>query len=180
MQIERQKIIAILASAILLSLLCFALMLVAVRVYIDGQLALQSALARQAEKPSMSLAIEELQKKVKSAEQVFSQLNDFYENKFEITEAAEDISSLLPENIYLRMLSFSLEEQNKARVSLSGFAPTRAVLLELQQNLEKEPVFGAINFPASSWVQKKDINFSVNFDYSTPTPNCSTIRCGGE
>ena len=95
-------------------------------------------------------------------------MNSFYQSESNLTEILEKISETLPINVYLAALNFDLltateNEKHAAQISLSGFSPTREILLEFKKNLEKEQTFEEIYFSPSNWVKPTDIDFSVNF-----------------
>ena len=94
------------------------------------------------------------------------QLNSFYRNQPRFYEVFNQISKVLPDQIYLTNASVVLkaEEENEIlNCSLTGYSPNRETLFSLKKNLEDNGVFKEIDFPPSNWVKAKDINFSVSF-----------------
>lgn len=174
-QIEKQKIIAILGSVLLLSLFCLTLILFSVEIFTEGQVTVQRIFASVWEREFRQTEIQELQKKVKLANQTLAKLSSFYEAGFSFADAAKEIIQTLPEGISLYSLSFgSLTEQGPpegkqapygagVEVSLSGFAESREILFKFKNNLEMTPNFKDIYFPASNWVKPTDIDFFVSF-----------------
>ena len=47
--------------------------------------------------------------------------------------------------------------------SLRGFSPDREYLSQFKKNLESNASFKDVNFPPSTWVKPRDIEFSISF-----------------
>lgn len=155
---ENWKLTLILSILFLIFLVCSALILFSIKVSISGQAEAQKILLLQEEKKFEESQIQNLEEKITVSNQALLKLNSFYQSQTNLTEILEKISETLPTGVYLTILNF-----NPAQISLSGFSPTREILLEFKQNLEQEELFGEIYFPPSNWVKPTDINFSVNF-----------------
>jgi Tfp pilus assembly protein PilN len=161
--LEKQKMAAILGAMILLSVFCFVLILFAIKIHTDGQVLAQKIFVSVWEKEFKQPEIQELQKKVKSANQTFSRLLSFYEKRFSFAKTTEKIAALLPPDVLLYSLSFGPATKDGVEVSLSGVAPDRETLLRLKNNLENKTEFKDVVFPLSSWVKSTDIDFFVSF-----------------
>jgi len=158
LQEKNWKLILILEILVLIFLICLALILFSVKIFISGQLEAQKILLLQEEKKFEESQIQNLEEKITISNQALLKLNSFYQSQTNLTEILEKISETLPVSIYLTTLNF-----NPAQISLSGFSPTREILLEFKKNLEQEELFEKIYFPPSNWVKPTDIDFSVNF-----------------
>lgn len=102
--------------------------------------------------------------KIKEANLMFSQLDNFYSGQIRLVAYLEKISRLTPEGVHLTNFNFSPDQKKgKNQISFSGFSPDRKTLLLLKENLEKEQGFSEIYFPAENWVKPTDINFTVSF-----------------
>lgn len=155
---ENWKLTLILSILFLIFLVCSALILFSIKISISGQAEAQKILLLQEEKKFEESQIQNLEEKITISNQALLKLNSFYQSRTNSTEILEKISGTLPTSVYLTTLNF-----NPAQISLSGFSPTREILLEFKKNLEKEELFEEIYFPPSNWVKPTDINFSVNF-----------------
>lgn len=155
---ENWKLTLILSILFLIFLVCSALILFSIKISISGQAEAQKILLLQEEKKFEESQIQNLEEKITISNQALLKLNSFYQSRTNSTEILEKISETLPTNVYLTTLNF-----NPAQISLSGFSPTREILLEFKKNLEKEQTFEEIYFPPSNWVKPTDIDFSVNF-----------------
>ncbi len=150
---ESWKLVLILEILVLIFLICLALILFSVKIFISGQLEAQKILLLQKEKKFEESQIQSLEGKIIISNQTLSKLNSFYQDQTNLTEILEKIFET-----YLTILNL-----DPAQISLSGFSPTREILLEFKKNLEQEELLGEIYFPPSNWVKPTDIDFSVNF-----------------
>ena len=165
---ENWKLTLILSILFLIFLVCSALILFSIKISVSGQAEAQKILLLKEEKKFEESQIQNLEEKITISNQALLKLNSFYQSQTNLTEILEKISETLPINIYLATLNFNPltateNEKHAAQISLSGFSPTREILLEFKKNLEKEQTFEEIYFPPSNWVQQTDIDFSVNF-----------------
>lgn len=157
---DKLKIIAILGLVATAALTSQILMLILIKNYLGTDLEIQKIYSKERAEELQAPALGELEEKIKSSGQVFTQLESFYKNPKSILDVLEKISATLPENVYLTSLNFT---PTSLQISLTGFASTREKLLELRENLEKEKSFGNAYFPQESWVNPTDINFNVIF-----------------
>ena len=168
---EKYNLVLTLGILFLIFLISLTLILFSIKISISGQLEAQKILLSQGEERFKGTQIQNLEEKINISNQTFSKLNLFYQNQLNLTETLEKISETLPPGTYLTNLNFSLltvpaggkAPQYVAQISVSGFSPTREILLEFKENLDKEGAFGEIYFPPSNWVKPADIDFSVNF-----------------
>ncbi|MFH1462367.1 MAG: hypothetical protein ABIG08_01540 [bacterium] len=162
---ENWKLVLILAVVFFISLFCFALILFSIKSFISGEAEAQKISLEQTEKEFQGSQIQSLNGKIVSANQALSQLDSFYQTQRDSSAILERISKTISPGLYLNTLSlnFQAKDEQGLGCSLSGFSPTREILLRFKENLEKEEGFEGVNFPPTSWLEKTDINFSVNF-----------------
>lgn len=163
-QEENLKMILILSIVFLVALISFSLILLSIKIYIQGELKAQEILL--SEKELESSPSRELEEKLKSGNFALSQLDSFYQKNFSSVEILEKIFQTLPPKTYLTSLNLSViskKEGNFISVSLAGYSPTRETLLEFKKNLESQGLFEKISFPPSNWIKSVDIDFAVNF-----------------
>ncbi len=155
---EKYNLVLILGILFLIFLISSILILFSIKIFISREIEIQRILLSAEEKRFKKSQIQNLEEKINASNQTLSKLNLFYQNQLNLTETLEKISGTLPPGTYLTTLNLNL-----AQISLSGFSPTREILLEFKENLDKEGTFGEIYFPPSNWVKPIDIDFSVNF-----------------
>lgn len=160
------RMVLILEILFLLFLLSLILILFSIKIFIAGQLEAQKILLEQREKAIPFSQIRDYEKKFIKLNLSLSKLNSFYQNQTSLTEILEKISETLPAGTYLTNLKFNPPQKEKeyfAEVSLSGFCPSREILVEFRKNLEAQEEFKEVYFPPSNWVQSTNIYFSTNF-----------------
>ncbi len=164
-QEENQKLILILGIILFLALICFALILLSIKIHISGELDAQKIFLEQKKLDSSST--QEIEQEIKHQNLAFSDLKTFYQKDFRKSEILERVSQKLPSSTYLTNFSLSTfifkEKTSEFSIFLLGFSPNRDILLEFKKNLESEDMFQEVDFPPSNWVKPNDINFSVSF-----------------
>jgi Tfp pilus assembly protein PilN len=143
-------------------IVCLILVLWAVNIYAKSQLGVQEAFSSSAKEPQKMDRINQAKGKIETVNLGFGKVDSFYANKIYFSPLIEKISETLPDGVYLN--SFSIIITDKIEVSLAGFAPQRDDLLKFKSNLESDKNFVNISFPASNWVEKTNIDFSVSFE----------------
>jgi len=159
-QEEIFKLVLILGIVILAILTSLTLVLFSIKISLLTELETQKFYLEEKEKELKSPRLAGLEEKIKALNLTLAKLSSFYQGKTYLTEILEEISQTLPEKTYLTSLNFNAEF---SQFSLSGFSPDRATLLQFKENLEREKKFTNIYFSPASWLEPKDINFSVNF-----------------
>jgi len=158
---EALSLISILGIVVLAFLISLSLILFAIKISFTADLKEQEAHFEQREEELKTPGFQELEKKIKEYNLIFSQLEDFYESQSDLILTLEKISRFLPENIYLTSLTFNPQT---FQVSLGGFSPDSGTLLRLEEELEntkgvKEVILG----PEDWWLKADNINFTVDF-----------------
>jgi len=159
---ENFKVVLILATTFLIFLISLTLILLAIKIYIQGQVdSLKFLIEKEREKSETPQNIE-LREKIEKTSQLTSKLESFYENKLYFSEILGNIFQVIPKGVYLTSLTISKKE-NMAQIFLSGFSPTREILFELKNNLENKEQVSEVNFPPQNWLKSTNIDFTVEF-----------------
>ena len=160
---EQFKVILILGIIIIASLVYFSLILCSINIFLSGELKSQEIIYTQREKELKNPQIQAFQTNLADFNKKISQLDSFYQDQFAFTEILEKISGMIPPEISFLSLSLSLKEKT-AECSFSGFSPSRDILVQFKDILEKEESFTEIYFPPTCWIKPEDINFTINFN----------------
>lgn len=170
---KKKTMIVILWFLILFFLLCLILILFLIEIYSQGRVDAQKIISAEAKKEATQSEIKNIREKISSANATLAGLNSFYQKKFYFSDIIQKISELLPSGTYLTNLSIAFYfvekedvKEKGIKVSLSGYAPTREILLEFKKNLGGENDFKEVYFPPSSWVKPADIDFLATFEIS--------------
>ncbi|MFQ6049565.1 MAG: hypothetical protein ACE5J0_00805 [Candidatus Paceibacterales bacterium] len=160
---ERLKITLILGILFLSFLLSLTLIFLAIKNYVSWNLGVQKMSLEEKEK--IASLNQDIKKEIKETNLSLSNLSSFYQEEDGLTQALEKISGTLPPETYLTSFNFSLVQREKESINqifLSGFCPTREILLEFKKNLENVKGFSEIYFPPGNWVKPTNIGFNVS------------------
>lgn len=140
-------------------LICFALMLGVIRVYLAGSvLSHESTIAllemRFSEDNATLVEIQTFNEKI-------SQVSRFLRSSRTVSSILEALESILFSGMYLISFDYDPAAIQNARISVAGFAKDREALFVFRENLQKNPLFSELIFPASNWVSPEDIRFSL-------------------
>ena len=161
---ERMKLVFVLAVMLLIFSVSLLLSLVLVNVGIKSALDEQQILLDAKQQDYDKTDMEKLKGEIRKNNQLVLGLENFFEEKINMSDFLQKISALLPEAISLRQISISkIEKEGNFQVNLSGHANSIDDLIDLRELLKDDPAFGNINFPDSLWAQTADINFNINF-----------------
>lgn len=159
---ERLKLVLTLGIIILAFLVSLILILFSIKTSLISDSGIQKIYFEQRKKELENLEIQELEAKIKNYNLTLSKLKTFYQNP-DLTSILEKISETLPQGTYLTTLNFSPQT---SQISLTGFSPTREILLQFKENLERTEGLKEIYFPPPNWLKPTEIDFSVNFKIS--------------
>lgn len=161
---ENFKTTIIVGILVMVSLVCFSLILLSIKEFIAGEIKVQQILTSQKEAELATPQMQVLQENLTSFNKELSDLKSFYEKQFSYSLALERISSAIPSGIYLTNLSLSPSpKERQFSCNISGFSPDRDKLIELKERLEKESYFKEVVFPTTNWVKAADISFTASF-----------------
>lgn len=168
---EHFRLVLILGMLIVVFCICLSLALLAIRVYLAGEIEVQQILVEsqqgQNDWKARADQVRDLNRDIAAAA-------SFYENKMLLSDVILRISDVLPESVYITSLSYTPVSSSKAgkvggkssevKIALRGFAPRTEDLLQIRTSLEQDPLFGNFHFPPSNWIRATDINFSFDFE----------------
>lgn len=163
------RMLMILTIDFLAVLICFYLVLSVLDIYLSGEINRQEIIYQEKQKEMAVLKMQELEKNLIKFNNTFFHLDKFYQERFKAAETLNEISRMVPSEIYLTNLSINPQKKEKViQCNLSGFAPNREILLRFKEILEEKENFQKVYFPPADWVKPKDINFTVSFEILWP------------
>lgn len=165
LQEENWKLLMILGMFSLFFLISLLLILFSIKIFVTGEVDVQKILFAEQEKEFKNTQMQNLQNNLTAFNKKLSQLDSFYQNQSNFSEILEEISKTLPPGVYLNNLSIIPQggKNEGSKCSISGFSPSRQILLVLKDNLEKEKNFQEVYFSPANWVKPADINFTISF-----------------
>lgn len=163
---EKYRLAFILGVLVLFFLVAFSLVMLSVKIYLNGEVEGYKILVDYEQQKSATTEAQNIEKEINSINRKLAGLSSFYQQQPRITELLEEISNIIPQGIYLTSLSLdpNQDKQGRFKVSLTGHSENRDVLLDFKNSLESESGFQGIYFPPSNWVKAEDINFSASFE----------------
>lgn len=154
---ESRKIATTLGLVVLISFLCFILILVFLKMYlliqIDSQKNNLATMGQQLDKANAKA----LQEEIKDSNNKILGVKSFFEGKSSLKDIIEKLSPAIPQEIYLTDISFS---KVSSQILLAGFSPSQELLKQLRKNLEGIYTKEKVTFPSDVWSDLTDINFS--------------------
>jgi len=166
---EHFRLVLILGMLIVVFFICLSLALLAIRVYLAGEIEVQQILVESQSQDDRRTRVDEIRNLNKDIVGVAS----FYKNKMLLSDVILRISAALPESVYITSLSYIPVSSSKpsggaksseVKIALQGFAPRTEDLLQIRTSLEQDPLFGNFNFPPSNWIRATNINFAFDFE----------------
>lgn len=160
-QEEQYRTIVILGIVFLIFLISLFLVLVATEIYLKGQVESLKLLVKAEEEISRAKGTQELREQMVAINQRIVKVNSFFQGQIDSIGILEKVFQTLPPEIKLSSLVW---QKADSRFSLTGFSPSREILVDFRNSLEKENLFNNINFSAESWLKATNIDFQVTFD----------------
>ncbi|MFH0791677.1 MAG: PilN domain-containing protein [bacterium] len=156
--IERQKVIAIVGALLAFFTIALSLILWVVGLNIASEKTFKEAIAITEERRINSDETILVKTKIITLNESLLKIKGLMDSEEQLTEMIMKISTDVPTGVYLTNISY----QGKQFI-VSGFAPVREDLLVFKENLEKETSFKNIDFPPVNWVKPRAIIFTVSF-----------------
>jgi Tfp pilus assembly protein PilN len=153
------RLLLVLLFVFTTALVCFALMLGVIKVYIAGSLLLQESKIAllQVRFSQDNPALAEIQ----AFNEKVSQVSRFLKGSRSVSPILQALAQVLSGGMYLTSFDYDPPTIKNARIQVSGFAKNRETLFVFRENLQKHPLFSELSFPPSNWVQPEDIRFSL-------------------
>jgi hypothetical protein len=164
---KKEKLITILGTTVLVSLICLILILASIKIYIASETDSLKIVLEQAEKEYQTPDFLNFKDIVQKYNKIVIQLENFYEQKLYFSQALETISNIQrPEGLYLTDLSFSKNENKKIKVTVAGISDSRENLLVFKKSIEETQKIENPYFSPETWTKPENINFNLSFEIS--------------
>ncbi|MBI2121175.1 MAG: hypothetical protein HYU05_00530 [Candidatus Wildermuthbacteria bacterium] len=164
-QETRVRFFALVSIAAGIALLCVALVLFSLSLYVQGKSRSSELLLRSAQ--ASFETVETTRAGLASFNTTVQEVDALMRSRLYPTDIVSAIALHLPDDISITSLSVkrsSAQGKNSAgndiQVFVSGFAKTRDSLLSFRDALQSSLLFSDIVFPPASWSRPDDITFS--------------------
>lgn len=166
---ENFRLLLVLSTAFTVFLVCLALLLFALRVYLWGQIRGQEFLVTSLKE--QSLALSKGLKNIQEFNATLGAILGLQEKRLSPTRILEGISSHLTQGMYLSSVNIQPPEEidvqggkqvKSGRITVMGFSSRREILFEFREDFQKDTLFKNAYFPPSNWVKPTDSIFSFS------------------
>lgn len=152
---EQFRLALILGLLLMAFFICLSLSLLAIRVYVFGEIQAQQILVESQRKEGGESRLAQIRQRNSDT----ASIAFFIANKLVLSDIVNRIASALPESMHMTSLSYA-----KGKIALAGFAFTVEDLQQFRKNLEQDTLFKNFHFAPSNWVSAKNIDFSFDFE----------------
>lgn len=162
---RREKLAAILGIAVIVFLVCLALILLSIKFYILAETDSQKNILMQTEQKNKTAEFINLNSIIQKYNGILAPLDLFYKKEIYFNQALNIITGIpSPEGLYLTNFSLSRDADGSVKASISGVSGTRDNLLIFKKNIEDNKEIKNISFSQESWVSPKNVKFSATFE----------------
>lgn len=173
-QEEHFRIFMTLGLVCVAGLICLVLLLVAIRVYVNGAITLQEA--QQESLLQQKSETERIQQQIQKENANVRAITSFYRTTPSTHAVFEEIEGELPEDVYLTSLAYLYSKNaDGMSVSLGGIAATIQSVERLQENLKGNPAFQDVKIPTSVWFPPSPGNVQFNLDVTILVSEIDTL-----
>lgn len=164
-QYRAMKITMVLGLIGTVFLVALALVLLTLNIHLGGEVEYRGSVLEAKKGKSRTSQIDSIQEEFSNYNKKITKLHNFYNRQNHPSKFFEELNSVLPSSVYLTSLSYNEMQKGdyRVRVKLSGYCPSREMLLELRNRIDEKPEWKELELPASNWMKPTDINFRINF-----------------
>ena len=171
----KKKLVMVLGNVVIVSLICFFLVLLSLKFYILGEIVSQKAILDYAERQYQTEDFLFFKQIMEKYNKVLVKIDSFYKKKANFSHPLKYILEIQKsDGLYFTDINMDkVREDNKIKVSIHGISDTRDNLLTLKNNIENSLSLNLdqskgiknVYFPPNNWIKSKNINFHFTFDY---------------
>ena len=167
-----KRLVIVLGNVFLISTICLALMLFALKYYVLSEISFQNLNLELAEQKYITDGTIPFKEMIKQYNASLVKIDGFYKKSTYITDILQNVLEInRPAGMYFKDISVDrtkstpgLPAPDGIKVVISGFSASREGLLSFKGALEKNPKIKNVSFPPQNWVKDKDIDFEVTFE----------------
>jgi len=161
---DKEKLAIIWGDAILICLVCLALILLSIRFYILADTDYQKYILNQNEQKNQTADFANFKNIIQKYNTVLVQVNTFYKKEIYFNQVLENIMGVpRPSGIYFTKFSIDRDKNGTIKVIVSGVSDTRNNLLIFKKNIEDDKNLKNPTFSPESWINPQNANFSLTF-----------------
>jgi len=162
-----QKLVVVLGSVVLISLVSLILVLASVKFYILSEINYQKLILNSTEKKYQTPDFLSSKDLIKKYNEALAKASSFYKKEVRASGAVHALAGIpRPSGVYLTNINIEKnKETNKLKASISGFADTRENLMLFKEGVEENNRIKNVDFPPNNWIKPRDLTFYFTFEY---------------
>lgn len=163
---RNKKLIIVIGNMTLISLVCFVLVLFALKFYILEYVSYKKTELENTAKRYQTPELTYYKSLIQKYNSSLIKVENFYKTASSVSEVLKTISGIeRPEGLYLTNLAVEkLKDETGFKVTAAGKSKTRDDLLTFKNNIEYNEMIANAYFPPEDWVKPRDITFYFNFE----------------
>jgi len=161
---RNMKLLIVLASIFLISLVCFALMLLSLYFYLLMQTTYQKSIFDEAKAQYETADALSVTSQISQYNTKLTSVAHFYQQQVYFSDALKTISKIpRPANVVLTSIVLDTPVAGNIKATMLGTANTRESLLQFKDALGTVTNISNVYFPPDNWTKPTDVSFSVSF-----------------
>jgi len=165
---EKERLATVWSLIILVSLICLALILLSIKFYLLSDTDYQKTILEDIRKSQQLISSTDLNLVIKKYNSTLEKVDSFYKKEVYFSQILEDILAIpRSSGLYLTGFSLSRDQSSTIKINLSGYGDTREDLLIFKENIENNSKIKNPYFPATCWVEPKNVNFYLTFEINS-------------
>lgn len=163
---KQERLALVLGIMAIVVLICFMLILYALKFYLLKHEIYQQILAETAEKKYQSDNSHLIKEQIAKHNSNMDAVVRFYTDNPSITNALKIVYAISrPEGLYFSVVAMEIDKEKKFfKARVSGTSATREALLVFKNNMEANEHVRSVYFPPASWVKAKNVEFYTTFE----------------
>lgn len=162
---QNRKLVLVLGFLLLVSLLCFVLVLLSLYFYIMVQVSYQKSLLDDAKQQYQTKDFLQYTDIINQSNQALVRANAFYKKEVFFSGALVTISNISrPDGVRFKNITMQRGSGRVINVNVAGTSDTRENLLLFKASIEGIKEISNAYFPPEDWIKSKDVNFYFTFD----------------
>lgn len=164
MRENQKKVAIVLGIAVLIPMICLALVMLSIKFYLLGEISYQKFLLTQDQHQYQTSDFLSLRSSVAQDDKELTTTNSFYQQQIDASQVLQTIAGLqFPQNLYLTNVSLQRDQMGNINATISGISDSRDDLLLFQKNIEANQGIKNPYFSPDSWVNPGSTTFHLTF-----------------
>ncbi len=164
---KKRRLVAVLGVTMFVPFICLMLVLLSVKLYVSAEVDSQKTILEQTRKQYQTSDFLAFKDIIQKDNKTLSNLESFYKKEIYTSDILKMVSDIpRPENLYLTDLSLNRDDNQKIKVTISGFSKSRDDLLVFQKNIQGVTQIKNLSFSPESWVNPVNVKFNLVFEVS--------------